>query len=536
MADSNPISLPLGVRLTEVAAWACSALDFDQGEAARSKMEATTPTAASKLRAWEKGFAVATHAKDGKVLYAKNIEPGWTMAQCLPGKNGKDCTFLKDRLKKPVAFPAHVLTFDCGQKATIPTLDPSTILETEVANACFPKDTTESRITKANRLRTAAAHTTDVPHEIAVNRDQRLVQTATHYTRGWSVLSCPDGDKACQSLQRLKAATLPEDTVTRPCPTEAKASKGPEKQIPYLPDPHPWEVEYNSKGGHNVIIDLDTIGVVRGERHERIRFLFVNGPECKGHQPDTNSDHYEQRCLNAEGGAEWGADQGREALVKILAEHHNEVYLAEHGHEGYGRLLATVFVKNADGTYLNVNEELMRQGWGMFYMIAPDDLMIAPELLPIHLEARRKHRGLYGAPADVKKYQGALYMPSYHPKASSTEQAQKPDAEYTRIFNIGLEPVDLKDYVIVDAKNGRQYPLPSMVLPVGFGVQIFPASGVTNDDVFRGPLVINLGLPQGVYWRNDSALLVQQKNGDILGPVITAISGSQGHKYLPPGF
>ena len=123
------------------------------------------------------------------------------------------------------------------------------------------------------------------------------------------------------------------------------------------------------------MIDEDTIGVVRGERHERIRFLFVNGPECKGHKRDTDSDHYEQRCLNAEGGAEWGAYQGLNALVKILAEHNNEVYLAEHGHEGYGRLLATVFVKNPDGTYLNVNAELIRQGWGMFYLIGPDDLM-----------------------------------------------------------------------------------------------------------------------------------------------------------------
>ena len=75
-----------------------------------------------------------------------------------------------------------------------------------------------------------------------------------------------------------------------------------------------------------------------------------------------------------------------------------------------------------------------------------------------------------------------------------------------------------------------------MVLPIGFGVQVFPASGTTNGDVFKGPLVINLGQPEGVYWRNDSALLVQRKAGDQLGPVITAVAGTHGSDSLPAGF
>ena len=535
MAESTPISIPQGISTPQAVTWACSMLEADGGQSARSQMESTAPEMAATLRAWESGLAIATNPQAKKVLYAEEIESGWTMAQCLPDNAGKDCSFLKDRLtKRPVAFPRHVLTFDCGQQASIPLLSPSKIPGTAV-NACLPKKGTETRVATANRLRLAAASSEAAPLEMAVNLDRKWFQAATKYQRGWTVLSCPEDNKGCQSLKRLKTATLAEDAVTRPCPPATPAIN--DKLVPYLPNPHPWKLEYNSKGGHNVVIDEDTIGVVRGERHERIRFLFVNGPECKGHKRDTDSDHYEQRCLNAEGGAEWGAYQGLNALVKILAEHNNEVYLAEHGHEGYGRLLATVFVKNPDGTYLNVNAELIRQGWGMFYLIGPDDLMMAPELLPLHLDALQTHRGLYGAPETVRKYRGPLYMPSYHPKASSGTDKQDPEREYTRIFNIGPEPIDLGDYVIVDSKdNRRQFPLPSMALPVGFGVQVFPASGITNNDVLAGPLVINLGLPEGVYWRNDSGLQVQKKQGNKLGPVVTAIAGTHGREYLPAGF
>lgn len=542
MSSAEGMPLPPGVRPDEVRAWACTYLEEGGGDAARKRVSTASPEGGSKLAAWNRGLAVAVNPATRQVQFGRDIQPGWTLRQCRTDKAGESCRFLRDRLRKPVSLPRTVLTFSCAAEALQPASPPPVTSETVL---CQSMDDSASPMAKANRLRLAVSHPLPAGLEIAVQRERRLVQFATAYQRGWQVRSCPDGREgdACRSLQRYRSVTFPEAAVTRPCPPSAKTEASGEKLVPLMPDPRPWQVALHPVAGVDRIIDLDTIEAVRDDRREVLRFFGVNGPECKGHGRVEGIHHYENRCLKGE----WGANQAREALVKILTAHHNTVYLAEHGHEGYGRLLATVFVKNPDGSFLNVNAELIRQGWGMFYMIAPDEMMLAVDYTPLHLEARRMERGLYGAyKQGVHRYQGPFYFPSYHPKASSEPRVQDPAKEYTRLFNIGVEPVDLRRFYIVDAASGDVFRLPHLVVPIGFGVQIFPASGVMNGDPRRGPLIVNLSeVPDQnqnlskVVWRNDSALILKALRGDRPqgdDPVITVIAGSHGASYLPDGF
>ncbi|HEY7038977.1 MAG TPA: thermonuclease family protein, partial [Methylomirabilota bacterium] len=63
----------------------------------------------------------------------------------------------------------------------------------------------------------------------------------------------------------------------------------------------------------------------------------------------------------------------------------------------YGRLLAYVWVRGADGVEIMVNAELVRLGYAAV-MTVPPNVRHAELFRKLAVEAREQHRGLWAAP------------------------------------------------------------------------------------------------------------------------------------------
>ena len=85
------------------------------------------------------------------------------------------------------------------------------------------------------------------------------------------------------------------------------------------------------------VMDGDSVQVWDGNEKHEVRLYGIDCPE------------YDQ---------EWG-ETAKAGLIKLIGG--RDVYLEEFGVDGYGRLLATVYVKS-DGELINVNEKMVVKG------------------------------------------------------------------------------------------------------------------------------------------------------------------------------
>ncbi len=148
--------------------------------------------------------------------------------------------------------------------------------------------------------------------------------------------------------------------VSTPCPTCEDCTAKNEPQGPRI-----WRVTKVKDGDTLVVRQEDP------ERIETVRLLRINTPEKD----------------------ERGYEEAKEALkylvrgADVTLEFENE---GPEKRDGFGRLLAYV---HADG--LNVNLELVRQGWSAFYTKYGKGRMAA-EFEKAEAEARRAKVGLWG--------------------------------------------------------------------------------------------------------------------------------------------
>ena len=126
------------------------------------------------------------------------------------------------------------------------------------------------------------------------------------------------------------------------------------------------------------VYDGDTL-TLRDER--RVRFLGVDTPELKEHQP------YAQEAKD---------------YTKSKCDHKDHVYIVVEGKDHYGRLLAWVYVEEQNG-YLCVNEGLIHQGYAYAYIPDKDS---KPKnwnkLLQLQASAHQSKRGLWKSFVDTK--------------------------------------------------------------------------------------------------------------------------------------
>lgn len=102
------------------------------------------------------------------------------------------------------------------------------------------------------------------------------------------------------------------------------------------------------------VLDGDTLIVARGLSETTIRLDSIDCPED---------------------GQRWG-DTAKYGLIKLVGR--RTVHLEEHGRDSYGRTLATIYVRHANGKeWVNVNERMVTLGhaWVMrkFYDHLPKD-------------------------------------------------------------------------------------------------------------------------------------------------------------------
>jgi micrococcal nuclease len=122
------------------------------------------------------------------------------------------------------------------------------------------------------------------------------------------------------------------------------------------------------------VLDGDTLEVLNGHHAERIRLSGIDCPE-KGQA-------FGNRAKQAASALAFG----------------KEVTLQTHGLDKYKRTLADVILP--DG--MNLNQELVRQGWCWWYgKYAPGDMVLER----LETEAREARKGLWADPAPIPPWE-----------------------------------------------------------------------------------------------------------------------------------
>jgi endonuclease YncB( thermonuclease family) len=132
------------------------------------------------------------------------------------------------------------------------------------------------------------------------------------------------------------------------------------------------------------VVDGDTVIVAKGWSRVMIRLDSIDCPEDGQH---------------------WG-DTVAYGLIKLIGG--RKVHLEEHGPDFHGRMLATIYVRNANGEeWVNVNERMVTLGhaWVMykFYDHLPKDRQ--DKLNRLENWARSKKVGLWRTQCPIQPWQ-----------------------------------------------------------------------------------------------------------------------------------
>jgi micrococcal nuclease len=126
------------------------------------------------------------------------------------------------------------------------------------------------------------------------------------------------------------------------------------------------------------VVDGDTVHVRLADRVEKVRYIGIDSPET--HHP-TRGEEPGARVATAVNGRLVGNWPVRlEPDVQLR--------------DRYGRLLAYVWVKRADGVEVMVNAELVRLGYAQV-MTVPPNVRHAEMFRKLAAEAREQRRGLW---------------------------------------------------------------------------------------------------------------------------------------------
>jgi micrococcal nuclease len=133
------------------------------------------------------------------------------------------------------------------------------------------------------------------------------------------------------------------------------------------------------------VVDGDTIDVVIGDNHERVRLIGIDTPEIA--HPASNG-----RPANP---AECFGDEAHRFTESLLPAG-TEVRLARDvvPRDDYGRLLAYVYLAGDDGVFVNL--ELARQGYAQPLTIEPNDTLAAM-IVDAAVSAEQSEVGLWNA-------------------------------------------------------------------------------------------------------------------------------------------
>jgi micrococcal nuclease len=128
-------------------------------------------------------------------------------------------------------------------------------------------------------------------------------------------------------------------------------------------------------------VDGDTVWVRLAGGVEKVRYIGIDTPEV----------HHPTRGEEPGGRAATEINRGLVGERSVRLE--PDVQLRDH----YGRLLAYVWVKRADGVEVMVNAELVRLGYAQV-MTVPPNVRHAEMFRKLAAEAREHHRGLWAGP------------------------------------------------------------------------------------------------------------------------------------------
>ncbi len=133
------------------------------------------------------------------------------------------------------------------------------------------------------------------------------------------------------------------------------------------------------------VVDGDTLDVVIGGNHERVRLFAIHTPAI-AHPAGDGRPANPAECFGDE------ARRFTESLLPVGAE----VRLARDvvPRDDYGRLLAYVYLAGDDGVFVNL--ELARQGYAQPLTIEPNDTF-ATTIVDAAVSAERSEVGLWNA-------------------------------------------------------------------------------------------------------------------------------------------
>jgi micrococcal nuclease len=126
------------------------------------------------------------------------------------------------------------------------------------------------------------------------------------------------------------------------------------------------------------LVDGDTIWVDVGGRVEKVRYIGINTPEV--HHPTRGEEPGGRRAVEANRALVAGRPVRLEPDVQLR--------------DRYGRLLAYVWVRRADGGEVMVNAELVRLGYARAATYPPN-VRYADAFRRLEREAREAGRGLW---------------------------------------------------------------------------------------------------------------------------------------------
>lgn len=147
----------------------------------------------------------------------------------------------------------------------------------------------------------------------------------------------------------------------------------------FLPSPYPLPAgERDIRGTVVRTVDGDTVHVRLADRVEKVRYIGIDTPEV----------HHPTR------GEQPGGREATEVNRRLVGDRPVRLEPDVQLRDRYGRLLAYVWVKRADGTEVMVNAELVRLGYA-HVMTVPPNVRHAELFRKLQVDAREHRRGLW---------------------------------------------------------------------------------------------------------------------------------------------
>jgi micrococcal nuclease len=168
-------------------------------------------------------------------------------------------------------------------------------------------------------------------------------------------------------------------------PAFAPSPSSPSPSSPSPSSPSPYPLPNGERGELSGLVvrtvDGDTVWVRLAGGVEKVRYIGIDTPEV----------HHPTRGEEPGGRAATEINRGLVGERSVRLE--PDVQLRDR----YGRLLAYVWVKRADGVEVMVNAELVRLGYAQV-MTVPPNVRHAEMFRKLAAEAREHHRGLWAGP------------------------------------------------------------------------------------------------------------------------------------------